>query len=228
MNVAIVEDEDTCRQELEDCLKQWENQNCTSIHTVCYQNGYDLLFDEFHQMHLIFLDIDLPGISGMETARRLRESNYHGHIIFLTAYSEYAFQGYYVHAMDFLLKPVVTEKIAHNLSKVEQELVPVYYMLQKGANIERIPFSAIIVFATQGHYLEIITAEHTYQQRISFKTILANLPKNFIQCHRTLIVNINHVTQVDGNTLQLTNNSIYPISKPYLQSLQDAFIKCSS
>lgn len=228
MNIAIVEDEDTCCQELENCLSQWETEHCSSIQTVCYKNGYELLSDGYQQMHLIFLDIDLPGISGMETAQRLWQSNYHGHIIFLTAYSEYAFDGYYVRAMDYLLKPIATEKIAQNLSKIEKELYPSYYMLQTGKNIERIPFSAIIAFASQGHYMEIITAEHTYQQRISFKSVLANLPKNFIQCHRTLIVNINHVTQVEGNTLQLTNNSLYPISKPYLQSLQNAFIQCSS
>lgn len=226
MNFAIVEDNVSNCQELKQCLKKWEQEHSVDLHIFCYKTGYELLSDNFQQMNLIFLDINLPDITGIEIAHRLRQDEYPGHIIFLTAFSEFVFEGYHVRALDYLLKPITMAELNRCLSHLDFEISPLCYTLQDGLNLIRIPFSTIIVFATQGHYMDIITTEDTYHQRISLKTIKSDLPPDFVQCHRTLIVNINHVTKLDSHSICLINGNVYPVSRPYLKQIQNAFVKC--
>lgn len=226
MQIIIVEDEVSCCQQLKECLKNWGRKHNIPIAATCYESGDELLRHNLQNTRLIFMDIDLPGLTGMETAQNLRKSNYKGHIIFLTAYSEHVFDGYHVRALDYLLKPITPEVLENCLTPILHEQKSSSYILRTAASIEKIPYSRIIAFATQGHYIDIITEEQTFRQKISLKTLRQQLPENFVQCHRTLIVNINHVTKLDGKNLYLTNQTVYPISKPYMDSVQNAFMNC--
>lgn len=76
MNFAIVEDNASNCQELKQCLKTWEQEHSVDLHIFCYKNGSELLSDHFQQMNLIFLDIHLPDITGVEIAHRLRKEDY--------------------------------------------------------------------------------------------------------------------------------------------------------
>ena len=226
MQIIIVEDELSCCRQLEKCLKDWGMKHGIPITVTSCKSGDELLLHDYRNTHLIFMDIELPGISGMETARMIRKSDYKGHIIFLTAYSEHVFDGYHVRATDYLLKPITPEVLENCLTPILQEHKSSSYVLRTATSIDRIPYSHIIAFATQGHYIDIITDEQAYRQKISLKTLKQLLPENFIQCHRTLIVNINHVTKLDGKNLYLTNQTVYPISRPYMESVQTAFMNC--
>lgn len=93
MQIIIVEDEVSCCQQLKECLKNWGRKHNIPIAATCYESGDELLRHNLQNTRLIFMDIDLPGLTGMETAQNLRKSNYKGHIIFLTAYSEHVFDG---------------------------------------------------------------------------------------------------------------------------------------
>lgn len=227
MNISIVDDELFYCNKLEEFLNQWSLKNEIQINISCYDNGNKLLADNYQQNHLIFLDIDMPIINGMEVAKKLRQNNYKKHIVFLTAHNEYVFEGYHIRALDYLLKPISLEKLEACLSPVLDELKSSIYILRTGNYIEKIPYCSIIAFATQGHYIDIITEHQTYRQKISLKIIKQLLPENFEQCHRTLIININHVTKLVGNNLYLTNGKIFPISKQYLKNIQNAFINCT-
>lgn len=227
MNISIVDDELLYCNQLETFLKEWSVKNEIQINIFSYDNGNSLLADNYGQNYLIFLDIDMPEINGMEVAKKLRKNGYKSHIIFLTAHNEYVYEGYHVRALDYLLKPITLEKLESCLSPVLEELKSSVYIFRTATCIEKIPYSSIIAFATQGHYIDIITEQHTYHQKISLKTIKQILPENFEQCHRTLMVNINHITKLDGNNLHLTNQEIFPISKQYLKNIQNAFISCT-
>lgn len=226
MQIIILEDELSCCRKLKEYLKDWGMKHDIPITVACFESGNALLLQDLKNTHLIFMDIDLPGISGMETARSIRKANYTGHIIFLTAYSEHVFDGYRVRATDYLLKPITPEILENSLVPILQEQKSSSYILRTATSIKKIPYSHIIAFATQGHYIDIITEEQTFRQKISLKALKQQLPDNFIQCHRTLIVNIHHVTKLDGKNICLTNQTIYPISKPYIESVQHAFMNC--
>lgn len=227
MDIAILEDEASCCKQLESTLKSWSIKHNIMISVSCYETGKSLLSDNFRKYKLIFLDIDMPETSGMETARELRQNGYNSYIIFVTAHNEYVYEGYHVRALDYILKPITQKTLENCLNPVLHELKSSTYILRTATSIEKIPYSSIIAFATQGHYIEIITKQYTYRQKISLKVLKQLLPEDFVQCHRTLIVNINHVVKLDGKNLHLTNQSVYPISKQYMESVQNAFINCA-
>lgn len=227
MDIAIIEDEASCCKQLESLLESWSIEHNIMISISCYETGIGLLSDNFQKYKLIFLDIDMPEISGMETAKELRQNGYNSYIIFVTAHNEYVYEGYHVRALDYILKPITPKALENCLNPVLHELESSTYILRTATSIEKIPYSSIIAFATQGHYIEIITKQYTYRQKISLKVLKQLLPEDFIQCHRTLIVNINHVVKLSGNNLYLTNQTVYPISKQYMESIQNAFINCT-
>lgn len=227
MKIAIVEDERSCRKQLETNLKSWSEKHDIMVNISDYESGEELLLDGFSDHKLIFLDIDLPNMSGMEIAQKLRQSGYRDHIIFVTAHNEYVYEGYHVRALDYILKPITLETLERCLNPVLHELESSTYILRTATSIEKISYASIIAFATQGHYVEIITDQCTYRQKISLKVLKQLLPEDFVQCHRTLIVNINHVVKLDGKNLHLSNRTVYPISRQYMQSVQNAFINCT-
>lgn len=227
MNIAIVEDETTSFKQLETHLKHWGEKHNIRLSVSGYESGEALLSHPCQDYTLIFLDIDLPDISGMETARTLRQNGYTGYIIFVTAHNEYVYEGYHVRALDYLLKPITADILERCLAPVLHDLKSSSYVLRTATSIEKISYSSILAFATQGHYVEIITTQGTYRQKISLKVLKQVLPEDFVQCHRTLLVNINHVVKLDGNNLHLSNRTVYPISRQYMQSVQNAFINCT-
>lgn len=226
MDIAIIEDEASCCKHLKSILENWSIKHSIMIAVSCYETGKALLSDSFQKYKLIFLDIDMPKISGMETAKKLRQNAYNGYIIFVTAHNEYVYEGYHVRALDYILKPITQKTLENCLNPVLHELESSAYILRTATSIEKIPYSSILAFATQGHYIEIITKQTTYRQKIPLKVLKQLLPEDFVQCHRTLIVNINHVVKLNGKNLHLTNHTVYPISKQYMESIQNAFISC--
>lgn len=227
MEIAIVEDEISCCKQLKTTLKNWGIKHNIMITISCHETGEKLLSESFQKYQLIFLDISLPKISGMETAKRLRQYAYKNHIIFVTSHNEYVYEGYHVRALDFILKPITPQKIENSLNPILHELKSSTYILRTATSLEKIPYVSIIAFVTQGHYVEIITKHDIYRQKIPLKLLKQLLPEDFVQCHRTVIVNINHVLKLDGKTLYLTNHTIYPISKQYMETVQNSFINCS-
>ena len=147
MNIIIVEDEPFCCRHLEECLQNWGKKHSICINIVCYKTGKELFYSDYGKYHLIFLDIELPGITGMETAQNLRESNYKGQIIFLTAHTEYVFEGYHVRALDYIMKPILPEKLENCLLPVLNELESSSYILRTSISIEKISYSDIIAFS---------------------------------------------------------------------------------
>ena len=227
MDIAIVEDDASCYKQLESILQSWSIKHNIMISISYYETGKELLSGTFRKYQLIFLDIDMPEISGMETARELRQNDYNSYIIFVTAHNEYVYEGYHVRALDYIIKPITPKALETCLNPVLHELESSAYILRTATSIEKIPYSSIIAFATQGHYIEIITKQNTYRQKISLKILKQLLPEDFVQCHRTVIVNINHVVKLSGKNLYLTNQTVYPISKQYMESIQNAFMNCT-
>ena len=158
------------------------------------------------------MDILLDGIDGVAAAHQLRGLGFQGQIIFLTASPEYVFDGYDVQALNYLLKPVAYDKIIRSLDYVEKMLNDDNYTFRHRGAVVRIPYSKIICFSSANHYTKIVTTEGNYNQLESIRTIFSHLPDRFHFCHRTVIVNIEHITMLNGRELALSNSEIYRLA----------------
>ena len=100
MRIVIVEDDREAKQRLEDCLHQYEAEYGVSFSIAWYANGFDFLEGWHQDADIIFMDVDMPGMNGIETAHRMREADANVVLIFVTNLAQYAIEGYAVDALD--------------------------------------------------------------------------------------------------------------------------------
>lgn len=227
LNVSILEDETTHATQLKQLLKKWSKQNDISLSIRHYFNDKDFFGKEYAPDELFFIDIELGAANGMNIARQLRKDGFGGNIIFLTAFSEYVFDGYHVQALDYLLKPISPEKLERCMKPILRNIKGSYHVYRTKTKIIKIPYNKILAFTSFRHYVDILTEsndnEACYRQKITLKNLQNELPKEFVRCHRTIIININKAMKLTCKDITLTDNSVYPVSESYLEHVRKAF-----
>lgn len=175
---------------------------------------------------LIFLDINMPGISGLELLNRL---NYTPFVIFTTAYSEYAIESYDYDAVDYLLKPIEFDrfyKAVQRARKVFQvnslqkdSLLSKYIFVKDGYKQVKLNIEDILYIQGEGNYLKIVSANENTMVRMTFRQIMERLPKEiFHRTHNTYIINLCHVDKIEDNHVSIKNDKI-PVSQKYRDQL---------
>lgn len=227
LNVTILEDEAAHAAKLKQLLRKWSRQNNISISLHHYFSGEDFSGKKYDEDELFFIDIGLREMSGMDFAKHLRKDGFCGNIIFLTAFSEYVFDGYHVQALDYLLKPISLDKLEQCMKPILNNIQGAYHVYKTKNETVKIPYNKILAFTSFRHYVDIITQSNDnkayYRQKITLRNLQNQLPKEFVRCHRTTIININKVMRLTRKDLTLSDNSVYPVSESYLKYVREAF-----
>lgn len=177
---------------------------------------------------LIFLDINMPGISGISFAKSINKNI---KIIFTTAYREYAIDGFDLHAVDYLLKPISFDRLldaVNNFQEVhlDQNDVQVtngnssdFIFVKIDRKMHKIDFSKILWIESLNDYLKIETTEGTKVTRETISSIEMKLPQTkFIRMHRSFIIAIDRIESYSHEEVIIHNKSI-PISRTYKEQL---------
>ncbi len=218
MKVAIVENE---KQEISKYLrfiKQYESETREKVDAVTFNNGFDFIECYEGDFDCVFMDIDMPGINGLETSLKLRELDEEIIIIFVTNLPQFAIDGYKVQALDFLLKPLDYINLKVELNKVSRFVKSVskkksLWINQKGGNY-KISYSDIIFIEIVRHDVVIHTNETEYKFRGSLTAIEEKLDKDlFIRIGSPFIVNLSYVQGVVKGECILKNDIHLPISR---------------
>lgn len=228
MKIAIVENEELQAQNLQEFLHKWLQEHNILYEIVHFKSGEEIIASKIKNFDLVFMDILMDGIDGVTTAHKLRELGFNGQLVFLTSFAEYVFEGYNVHALNYLLKPVDYSKVAKCIEYVIKSLDAGLYTFQHRECVYRIPFSEIICFSSDNHYTQIITTQGTYRQMEPLRKIYSYLPEQFLYCHRTAIINIEHVLMLNGRELLLSNKMSIPVSLTHLQNIRNVLLSCVS
>lgn len=225
IHVCIIEDEEQYSSLPKEMLRKWQDENSAVLSISLFSSGKDFLAGKETGFDLIFLDIQLGGCTGIEIARRMREQGYEGEIVFLTAYQEYVFEGYNVRALNYFLKPIHYEQLDSCMQYVTRRLSASCFICRHYGDMTRVLYKDILYFTSSNQYTEIHTAGSVYRQAEPLKRVAARLPVQFIQCHRTAVVNIDHVEKLAGSTVCLDSGETLPVSKTYLDSVRALFLK---
>lgn len=169
----------------------------------------------------------MGGMDGVTAAHQLRERGFDGELVFLTAFSEYVFQGYDVRALNYLLKPPSYMQIEKCLDHIAAKLHEERYTFRYQGSIFQVPYSKILYISSANHYSQIITTEGALKQMEPMRNIHAYLPGQFLFCHRTTIINMDHVLMLKGRDLILSNEETIPVSQKYLQEIRSALLACA-
>jgi DNA-binding LytR/AlgR family response regulator len=190
-----------------------------------------------HQPHLIFLDINMPGLSGLAFLKTLENPPL---VIITTAYREYALEGFELDVLDYLHKPFAPERFYKALQKARQRLsasVPAEKTMESAApgiifikeekRLYKVETAQILYVESVGDYVKFHTAQKVYLAHQTLKGTEEILRgESFLRVHKSYIVNMKRVTAFEGNLLFLGQKSI-PIGQLYKQSVQDFIEKRS-
>lgn len=191
-----------------------------------FASGEELLSsNRLETVDLLFLDIEMKTLDGIETAKQLRKVNQHAVIVFITAFADFVFQGYEVRALNYLLKPYDGKKIIDVLHKALDELEMTqqkYFVIEQKSGSTRVALKDICYFTSDRRLVTVVTTEDTN----SFYGKLSDLelPECFLRIHNRYIVNLNYVEQVETASLSCNQEQL-PISRKYRQSLMVSFAR---
>ena len=186
MNCLIIDDEPLARIGMERLIRQYSNLKVVGT----FKNAVGVTdFLKKNEVHLLFLDIEMPGINGLELAKILPEQTL---VIFTTAYSQYALESYEVDALDYLVKPITPERFKKAVAKAES-----YHQL----------------LSEQKTDLEATDAQ--YITWINLKNIHSQLPESvFVRVNKSYVVNTQHITSYTHQFVYIGDTEI-PIGRTY-------------
>lgn len=216
MRIAIVEDEAAQRAQVRAGVEQYAARKGVKIDVREYASGDALLEGYAPGFDLIFLDIDMPGRSGMECARVIRRTDRRVMLIFCTNLVSCALDGYAVQALDFLVKPVSATRIGEALDKAccfLRERVPRVLTLHTQDGMVTVRSCDILYAETYGRKLRVHTAKGTLELRMAIAALEQELePGAFFRVHNAYLVSLAHVSRFCGLTLSIGGDEI-PVSR---------------
>ena len=218
MNIAICDDMCADAEEIRDYLLAYFKKNGFTGEIYIYESGEALLYDfALSHFDLLFLDIYLPGISGVDVARRVRESDPNCLIVFITISDCHMRDGFALRAASYVEKPLTEEKIeiaftqCHNLFTKNARFIE-FKLTQRDF---KIPFNRLVYAETKGHSAFFHTdIGDIYEAHIAMDEVeqqMDGLP--ILRCHRSFAVNMNYVADIQGNDIVMKSGQTIPIRK---------------
>lgn len=185
--------------------------------SVFHDSKEALVFLRQNPVDLIFMDINMPYLSGLELLEALQLKP---NVIFTTAYTEFAVESYNYNAIDYLLKPFEFDRFQIAIGKAETRIASLkqketFFFIKDGFKTIKIEFDEILFVKGSGNYLDITTKEKTYSPRMTFVAIIKKLPSSlFIRIHQSYLVNIGNIDKIEHNQVYTESYKI-PISTNY-------------
>lgn len=229
IHLGICDDEASMRKALRMPLEQKLQLMGETYQIYEYDSGETLLTrPEAEHLDLLFLDIEMKQLNGMDTARSLRKRDAHTMLIFVTAYPDYVFQGYEVHAFHYILKPYEERKIQNVLEQALSELgrrKESFFMLEQRSGTLRISLKKILFFSSDRRKVILsLTDGQTLEFYGKLNEIEDRMPDYFVRCHNRHLVNLNHVTALEKEGC-LCGGQMVPVSRAFRQPLEIAFAR---
>jgi two-component system, LytTR family, response regulator len=235
--IVVIDDEAAGRT----LIKQYLAEYPALIVVGEANNGVDAIkiINEF-KPDLIFLDIQMPGLSGFEVLQHIDEIP---QIIFSTAYDKYALQAFEVHAVDYLLKPYTRERFKQAIQRirsaeqpnpiqpfaeslmVNSTTYPERILVQIGQKLVNIAVIDIIWIEADGDYSKLITAKGNYLSNYGISTLELKLnPNSFIRVHRSSLINLSCIKEVQKHISSydviMQNGDVVRVSRGYMDNLK--------
>ena len=216
INIAICDDEKYILDKIKKLVFDFFHRKNVEITVSQFGSGEELLRHN-KNIDILFLDIQMDGIDGMETARKMRSQNYNGYLIFITVLKEMVFQSFEVQAYDYLVKPIEEEcfeKTMERLFSAMQNAKDASLLVQKGYESNIIAFDDIVFceIIDRKIYLHLKTEEVIdYYDRI--ENLETKLDGRFFKCHRSYLINLSHLKSYKNGMAYMINDKQIPVSR---------------
>lgn len=224
INCVIIDDEPLARKGLTEYVQKVDFLNLAGVYEDAIKAAGVI---SENKIHLVFLDIELPQISGVDFLKALHNPPL---IIFTTAYPQYALEGFDLNVLDYLVKPISFQRFLKAVTKAKEQLLLThhttaaistdedkYFFIKTDSKLTRIFFDDILFVEALQNYVAIYTKEKKFITYLTFKSLEEKLPTDkFIKVHKSYIVQIKEVDAFENNELQIGSTKI-PVSR-YLKN----------
>ena len=239
-SIAILDDEKSAVKQLVSMINAYESVRGVELKIESFINDGNFDTDGFSGFDIFVLDINMPGINGLQVAKKIREKNSECVIIFCTNYAQYALNGYEVSALGYIIKPITEYSLFKNLDRA------IHYLDSKNTRKEK--KEKLVVKTADGQkmidvdtlvYIEIRRHDLYYyyldgETLVSLKTrgtmreMAGKLEQgDFVRCNASYLVNMNHITSVvkSKSQIQLTGGVILSLSRKYKKEFNEKFME---
>ena len=216
IRIAICDDEKHMSDHIRAMASDFFRKKNREIQLRTFSSGEELLSYD-GQIDILFLDIQMKGMDGLETARKLRAGKFRGFLIFITVLKEMVFQSFEVQAYDYLVKPVDEKQFGKTMERLFASMQNVgedSLLVQQGYERRIVPKDEIVFCEVIDRkiYLNLASGEVVdYYERI--ENLETKLGSHFFRCHRSYLINLKHLKGYKNGTAYMDNNKEVPVSR---------------
>ena len=205
ITVAVVEDDDKEAERIKSYLVSYGKENDENFNVLHFSDGLEFLEKIRPEIDVVFMDIEMPFLNGMDAAKKLRQSDPSVPLVFITNLKQYALNGYEVEAMDFLVKPVAYAAYSTMMGRVCARLAlctDKEIFIQNAQGGVKIKISDIFYVEVIKHYVIFHTPRGEVKMWGSLSDIEKRLPADrFARCNNCYLVHLAYATRLEGNDL---------------------------
>ena len=230
MNIVICDDTERNVDQLRFYLKRYFKEINCYIDILTYKSGDDLLSDlaagMLNDTIITFLDILMPGTNGIDTAKKIRETNNDMVIIFTTMSMDHMLDGYSVYALQYLVKPVKYPEVKDALGKCMAKYAGLLRSIEVLSDrlTVRVYLKDIMYLEFSSRSLHIHTATEIIKTFLPLSEVERQLDdRSFLRTHRSYIVNMRYIRQMLPNDFLLVNNEAIPIRRNDKLTVKQAY-----
>ncbi len=225
IRAAIVEDDKKEMQALRTHMERCSKERGFLYTADCFTDGDAIVENIRNGYDIIFLDIEMPLMNGMDAAEQIRETDKDVTIIFTTHNPNYAIRGYKVQALDYILKPVSYssfDEVMERALRVRQESGGRYIKVKVRSGTVKLDVSKIRYVDVFDHYVCYHTPGGDVKSKTTMREVMEELEgESFFQCNKAYLVNLAHVDGITGNDLVIAGEKI-PVSRARKKAFLEA------
>jgi len=223
MNIALVDDLPRELARLSEIIAEYASKNHVSVDVTAFNSAEEFLADYRPlQYTLVFMDIYMDGMSGVEAAKKLRETDRDTLIVFLTTSTEHTFDAFDVHAFQYLLKMPDDAAMRQNVYRVMNELADMTRSAERQTLVfssdgaeQSVAYSDVVFISSEKNYVQITDrARNVYRTRKTFSEVCSVLRKDarFLQINRGIVVNMDCITAFGKDSCELAGGYALPVN----------------
>ncbi len=230
MRIAICDDQPAQLSLLQSQCRRWGDLRHERTELLCFNSAESFLFayETDKQLDVLLLDIQMPGLSGMELAQKLRQSRDSLTLALVTSTPDFALQGYEISALAYLLKPVSDEALFALLDRVTAHRTPPSVLIDHDGITERLPLSDILYLESAGHNTRIVCMQQVIESPhvLSYfeAQLAAQFPGHFHRCHRCYLIHLAHATSLHKKEVILEPDHHIPVARGHFEPLNLAYM----
>lgn len=228
MKIAVCDDDQSVSGQLEEMI---ERIAFSSYTLDCFSSGNELLdylVKNNEQFNIYLLDIEMPGKSGIELAKELREADRNALIIFATSYKEYVYEVFEVLPFRFLCKPVEYQELKKVLQDAAEHISrdSRIFFFHIGREQYQVSFKEIIYFEGAGRKVILHSSDRTWEFYEKISKVLDSLDQSlFIRIHASYVVNMEQIRTIRPDQIELQDQTRLPVSRAYGKAVRQAHME---